>query len=57
MVNQVSFWNLFVLFIAILGGLLFVNLLLYLFDSPYRISILWSIILTAIIIALQLVIR
>jgi hypothetical protein len=51
-------WNLFILFIAILGALLFANFLLYLFDSPYRISIIMSLILTAIIVAIQfLVVR
>lgn len=49
-----SFWNIFILFIAIIGALLVANLILYLFDSPYRISIIWSIILTSILIAVQL---
>ncbi len=47
-------WNLFVLFIAIISALFFANLVLYLFDSPYRISILMSIILTTILIVAQL---
>lgn len=57
MVFQSSFLNLLVLFVAILGALLFANLILSLFDSPYRISIIWSIILTSIIILLQFTYR
>ncbi len=54
MAFQSNFLNLLILFIAIVGGLLFVNLILYLFDSPYRISVLWSIILTAVLVAIQM---
>jgi hypothetical protein len=45
--------NYLILFVAIFGGLLFVNLILYLFDSPFRISIWFSLILTGILIAVQ----
>jgi hypothetical protein len=53
MASQNIWVNYLILFLAILGGLLAVNLILYLFDSPFRISILFSLILTAILIAVQ----
>lgn len=53
MASQNTIVNFIVLFLAILGGLLFVNLILYLFDSPFRISILWSILLTAVLVSFQ----
>jgi hypothetical protein len=53
MASQPTWVSFLVLFIAIIGGLLFVNLLLYLFDSPFRISILFSLILTAVLVAFQ----
>jgi hypothetical protein len=45
--------NYLILFFAILGGLLVVNLILALFDSPFRISIWFSLIITGILIAVQ----
>ena len=53
MASQNIWINYFILFLAFLGGLLVVNLILYLFDSPFRISILFSLILTAVLIAVQ----
>jgi hypothetical protein len=53
MASQPTWVSFLVLFISIIGGLLFVNLLLYLFDSPFRISILFSLILTAVLVAFQ----
>lgn len=53
MAFQNMWLNYLILFIAIVGGLLFVNLILYLFDSPFRISVIFSLVITAVLVAAQ----
>lgn len=54
MVDTNNLWNFFVFIIAILGGLFIANLILTLFNSPYRISFLGSILFTLLIFGAQM---
>jgi hypothetical protein len=53
MASSNVFVNYLVLFIAILAGLFVVNIILSLLDSPFRISIWFSLILTGLLILVQ----